>query len=77
MRRGLAFCLSLRAHWLACALGHKASRENLSVFYQRASRLFAALALARGDGRYAKMLRHIARVDLLIIDDWGRNHCER
>jgi DNA replication protein DnaC len=57
--------------WLACALGHKACRENLSVFYQRASRLFAALALARGDGRYAKLLRQIARVDLLIIDDWG------
>ena len=57
--------------WLACALGHKACRENLSVFYQRASRLFAALALARGDGRYAKLLRQIARVDLLIVDDWG------
>jgi hypothetical protein len=57
--------------WLACALGHKACRENLSVLYQRASRLFAALALARGDGRYAKLLRQLARVDLLIIDDWG------
>jgi DNA replication protein DnaC len=49
--------------WLACALGHKACRENLSVLYQRASRLFAALALARGDGRYAKLLRQLARVD--------------
>jgi hypothetical protein len=34
-------------------------------------RLFAALALARGDGRYAKLLRTLARVDLLILDDWG------
>ena len=34
-------------------------------------RLFAALALARGDGRYAKLLRQLARVDLLILDDWG------
>ena len=34
-------------------------------------RLFAALALARGDGRYAKLLRAIARVDLLVLDDWG------
>jgi hypothetical protein len=57
--------------WLACALGHKACREKLSVLYQRAPRLFAALALARGDGRYAKLLRQLARVDLLIIDDWG------
>jgi DNA replication protein DnaC len=57
--------------WLACALGHKACREDLSVTYHRAPRLFAALALARGDGRYAKMLRGLARVDLLILDDWG------
>ena len=34
-------------------------------------RLFAALALARGDGRYAKLLRQLARVELLILDDWG------
>ena len=30
-----------------------------------------ALALARGDGRYAKLLRTLARVDLLVLDDWG------
>ena len=29
------------------------------------------MALARGDGRYAKLLRTLARVDLLILDDWG------
>lgn len=57
--------------WLACALGYKACRENLSVVYHRVPRLFAALALARGDGSYAKLLRQLARVDLLILDDWG------
>ncbi|MEO9191214.1 MAG: IS21-like element helper ATPase IstB [Acetobacteraceae bacterium] len=57
--------------WLACALGYKACRENLSVLYHRMPRLFAALALARGDGRYAKLLHQLARVDLLILDDWG------
>jgi DNA replication protein DnaC len=57
--------------WLACALGHKACREDLSVLYQRMPRLFADLALRRGDGRYAKLLRSLAKVDLLIIDDWG------
>jgi len=41
--------------WLACALGHKACREDLSVLYYRVPRLFAALALARGDGRYGKL----------------------
>lgn len=57
--------------WLACALGDKACRENLSVLYQRCTRLFAALALARGDGRYARLMRQLAKVDLLILDDWG------
>jgi DNA replication protein DnaC len=57
--------------WLACALGDRACRENLSVLYQRSSRLFASLALARGDGRYGRLMRQFARVDLLILDDWG------
>jgi DNA replication protein DnaC len=57
--------------WLACALGHKACQEDFSVLYHRMPRLFAALALARGDGRYAKLLRALARVDLLVLDDWG------
>jgi DNA replication protein DnaC len=54
--------------WISCALGHKACRENLSVLYHRVPRLMAALALARGDGRYAKLLRSLARVNLLILD---------
>jgi DNA replication protein DnaC len=57
--------------YLACALGHKACREDFSVIYHRMPRLFAALALARGDGRYARLLRTLARVDLLILDDLG------
>ena len=57
--------------WLACALGQKACREDLSTAYHRVPRLFAALALARADGRYVRMLRQIAKVDLLILDDWG------
>jgi DNA replication protein DnaC len=57
--------------WLACALGHKACREDLAVLYHRVPRLFAALDLARGDGRYGKLLRAIAKAKLLILDDWG------
>ena len=57
--------------WLSCALGHKACREDLSVLYYRVPRLFAALALARGDGRYGKLLRQLARANLLVLDDWG------
>ena len=57
--------------WLACALGHKACRDNRSVLYQRVPKLFAELALARGDGRYARLMRALNGVQLLILDDWG------
>ena len=33
--------------------------------------MFEALALARGDGRFERILKTIARMDVLIIDDWG------
>ena len=35
--------------WLACALGHKACRDDRAVLYHRVPRLLEALALARGD----------------------------
>ena len=57
--------------WLACALGHKACREGFSVLYRRAPRLFAELAVARGEGRLPRMLAMLERFRLLIIDDWG------
>src|SRR5690349_10196476 len=57
--------------WLACALGHKACRDNRSVLYQRLPKLFADLALARGDGRYPRLMRALGGVKLLILDDWG------
>ena len=57
--------------WLACALGHKACRDNRSVLYQRVPKLFGELALARGDGRYARLMKTLTRVEILILDDWG------
>src|SRR5262249_1990250 len=57
--------------WIACALGHKACRDNHSVLYQRLPRLFDVLSLAHGDGRHARLLKSLARVELLILDDWG------
>jgi DNA replication protein DnaC len=57
--------------WLACALGHKACRDNRSVLYQRMPKMFTDLALGRGDGRYPRLMRAIAGVKLLILDDWG------
>ena len=43
----------------------------MSVLYTRMPRLFADLAIAHGDARYARLLRSLARVKLLILDDWG------
>src|SRR5271166_4485639 len=43
----------------------------MSVLYTRMPRLFADLAIAHGDARYARLLRPLARVKLLILDDWG------
>jgi DNA replication protein DnaC len=57
--------------WLACALGHKACREDISVLYHRVPRLLAALDLAHDDGRYSRLLRSLGRAKLLILDDWG------
>ena len=57
--------------WIACALGQKACRDGRSVIYHRVPRLFEALALAHGDGRYGRLLKTLARVQLLILDDWG------
>ena len=57
--------------WLACALGRKALVDGHSVVYHRMPRLFETLALARAEGKYDRMLRSIARLDLLILDDLG------
>jgi hypothetical protein len=48
--------------WLACALGHKACRDDRAVLYQRVPRMFDALALGRGDGRHALGLRQDPRL---------------
>ncbi len=57
--------------WIACALGHKACRDGRRVAYHRVPKLFEALAIARGDGRHARMLKGLERIELLILDDWG------
>jgi len=57
--------------WLACALGHQACRQGLSVRYERVPRLLDTLRIARGDGSYHKRLLALAKADLLILDDFG------
>ena len=57
--------------YLACALAQKACRQGFSALYRRLPRLLQELAIAKGDGRYEKLLKSFARTDLLVIDDWG------
>lgn len=59
--------------WLGCALGHQAARSGFSVLYVRAPRLMEELRVAHGDGSFARRLTQLARVDLLLIDDFGIN----
>lgn len=57
--------------YLACALGHNACLHGYSVRYYRLSRLLLELTQAKADGSYHKQLKLLAKVQLLIIDDWG------
>jgi len=59
--------------YLACALGRVAYQAQYKVRYERTSRLLQALELARADGSYPQLLRTLARVHLLIFDDWRRD----
>ena len=60
--------------YLACALGNAACRNGFSVRYFQLSRLLEKLKLARADGSYPKFLDRMAKCQLLILDDWLRNH---
>ena len=57
--------------WTACALAHSACRPGHSALYLRLSRLLSALAIARADGRYPKLLASLAKTQVLVLDDWG------
>ncbi|MCY1740512.1 IS21-like element helper ATPase IstB [Ensifer sp. SL37] len=57
--------------WLACALGHKACRDNHSVLYVRMPALLQSLEQARGIGSLATRLKSLGAVELLILDDYG------
>ena len=62
--------------WLACALGHNAARQGFSVLYARASRLIEELRIAHGDGSFTRRLAQLARIDVLLIDDFAQTALE-
>ena len=57
--------------YLACALAHKACRDGYTALYTRASQLFRDLAIARADGSLPRRLLRLARIDVLMVDDWA------
>lgn len=57
--------------YLACALANKACRDGFTAAYRRTSRLFDELAQARADGTYPNLLRRLAKVQVLVLDDFG------
>jgi DNA replication protein DnaC len=57
--------------YLACALAHKACQLDYSAIYKRLPRMLEELEIAKGDGRYGKLLKSFAKTHLLVIDDWG------
>jgi DNA replication protein DnaC len=63
--------------FLACALAHAACRQNFNVRFQRTSRLLHQTTLAHADGSYPNLLDALARVQLLVLDDWLRDPLTR
>jgi DNA replication protein DnaC len=57
--------------YIACALANQACRRGFRATYRRAPRLFDELKIARADGTYRSVLAKLARVDVLIIDDFA------
>jgi DNA replication protein DnaC len=57
--------------FVACALAHAAIRKGHRAVYRRAPRLFEELALAHAEGTFSGLLKRLAKVDVLVIDDWG------
>src|SRR5437764_14730480 len=57
--------------YLARAFGQKACRDGFTAYFATAAQLFRELELARADGSYARRLRALGQVDVLIVDEWA------
>lgn len=57
--------------YVACALGNRACRDGFTVLYRRTRRLFDELTIARADGSHSRLLRQLAKAQVLILDDFG------
>lgn len=57
--------------YLACALAHHACKHEISVRYLRLPRLIDELAKADALRRKSLLFKHLAKAQLLVIDDFG------
>ena len=57
--------------YVACALAHRACLDGFTSRYYRLPRLWEDLKIARANGTYSSFLSQLAKIDLLILDDWG------
>jgi DNA replication protein DnaC len=57
--------------WLACALGHQACLQGYKTTYMNMNRLIEKVMLSKLDGSYIKLLNHLERQTLIILDDFG------
>jgi DNA replication protein DnaC len=57
--------------FISCALAHRACAHGFRARFFRLPRLLGGLAIARADGTHAGRLAQLARIDVLVLDDWG------
>lgn len=57
--------------YLACALGHQACIQGYKTTYLNMNRLIEKVTLSKLDGSYIKLLNHLERQTLIILDDFG------
>ncbi len=57
--------------YISCALAHRACLDGFTVRHYRLPRLWEELKIAKANGTYTNWLSQIAKVDLLVLDDWG------
>jgi len=57
--------------FIACALGFQACLSEFKVLYTTSGKLLDKLLFAKADGSYLNELEKIAKMDLLILDDFG------
>lgn len=62
--------------FIASALGHRACSQGIKVMYFNIQKLLIQTKMARIDGSIFKLFEKIAKMGLLILDDFGLTHLD-